>query len=319
MFEEMIKNTIWVFNHPEPESIPSYYVSGLMPAEYMGIKKIVFLDNHNPEKLIDHFEPKIMIISKVFSTKVSKLVKIAKIKKIKIISIFDDWNFDNINRTKLNLPIAENSDVIIAKTKFAANEIYTNTNINCSVIPDPLRFKKNKIFEKIDEPIKVCWFGMHTNHSTIIEELSNIEKMNIKIKLSFISNSFEAIENYLMQNNFKNINVKLILWSKTSNLDIVNSDVVVLPYPKDKKRLIKSSNRIIESLNLGRFTILSNVEQFSEFEKFTYFGDISKGLNWILNNNTKAKQITLDGQNYVNDNYSIQKICDKWIKIFKNL
>ena len=319
MLKKTMQNTIWIFNHPNPELIPSYYVSGLMPAEYMGIKKIVFLDNHNPEKLINHFQPKIIILSKAFSTKVSELTEIAKRKNIKIISIFDDWSFENTNRTKPNLPIAENSDVIIAKTKFAANEIYTNTNLNCLVIPDPIRFKKSKIFEKIDEPIKVCWFGMHTNHSTIISELLNIEKINVKINLSLISNSFETIENFINQNKFKNLSLKLLLWNKNSDLDIVKSDVVILPYPNDKKRLIKSSNRIIESLNLGRFTILSNVKQFSEFEKFTYFGDISKGLHWLLNNNSKAKQITLDGQRYVNDNYSIRNICDKWLKVFQNL
>ena len=160
---------------------------------------------------------------------------------------------------------------------------------------------------------------MHTNHSTIISELLNIEKINVKINLSLISNSFETIENFINQNKFKNLSLKLLLWNKNSDLDIVKSDVVILPYPNDKKRLIKSSNRIIESLNLGRFTILSNVKQFSEFEKFTYFGDISKGLHWLLNNNSKAKQITLDGQRYVNDNYSIRNICDKWLKVFQNL
>ena len=66
--EKTLQNTLWIFNHPNPETIPSYYVSGLMPAHFMNIKKL-FLENHNPHSLIDKFKPKCIIISKAFSLK----------------------------------------------------------------------------------------------------------------------------------------------------------------------------------------------------------------------------------------------------------
>ena len=111
---------------------------------------------------------------------------------------------------------------------------------------------------------------MHTNHKTILNELTNLDNTNLKIELSIISNYFEDFSKSLNKMKLKNINIKFNIWNKKSNLDIIKNDIVLLPYPNDNKRLVKSSNRIIDSLDLGRFTILSKVKQFKEFEKFTF-------------------------------------------------
>ena len=319
MEKNLLKNTLWIFNHPNPETIPSYYVSGLMPAHFMNIKKIIFLENHNPHSLIDKFKPKCIIISKAFSLKISELVEIARKKGIIVISIFDDWVFENKNRTKLNLPIAKNSDYIITKTIYADEEIQTNTGIKSKIIPDPIRFQTSKVIKNITLPLKLCWFGMHTNHKTILSELTNLDNTNLKIELSIISNYFEDFVKSLNKMKLKNINIKFKIWNNKSNLDIIESDIVLLPYPKDNKRLVKSSNRIIDSLNLGRFTILSKVKQFKEFEKFTFFGNLSDGLFWILDNKEKSYEITTLGQKYVNENYSIDSVCTKWFNLFDEI
>ena len=317
MLDKILKETIWIFNYPQPELIPSYYVSGLMPSHYLGIRKVIFLDEHDPGQLLNHFNPRCIIISKAFKKNISILAKLAKKRGIKVISIFDDWHFSNKERSIINLPIAENSDIIITKTDYASDEIYKNINIKSIVIPDPVRFNNYKVFNKVTKTVNACWFGMHTNHDTIINELSNLDQIDLNINLSIISNSFEEIDRFIKKKNFKNIKIKLINWHSRSDKDIVTSDVVLLPYPDDDKRLVKSSNRIIESLNLGRFTILSNVNQFLEFKNFTYFGDITSGLKWFLKNNEEAIKKTIDGQKYVLDKYSLVKICNSWVNLLE--
>ena len=319
MYTEFLKNTLWIFNHPNPETIPSYYVSGLMPAHFMNIKKIIFLDHHNPEELLNHFKPKCLIISKALSPKLAELVILAKGKGVIIISIFDDWNFENKVRSKLNLPIAKNSNFVISKTNSAANEILKHTSLKSLIIPDPIRFNAGSIPKTIKLPLEACWFGMHTNHDTILYELNELDKINIKIKLTIISNTFEKFESFIKTNNLKNIILKFIKWNNRSDIDILKNDIVLLPYPNDSKRLIKSSNRIIDSINLGRFTVLSNVDQFSEFKEYTYFGKISDGLIWLLDNYEDAYLRTEAGQEYVNKHYSIKAICNIWLKLFKEI
>ena len=66
------------------------------------------------------------------------------------------------------------------------------------------------------------------------------------------------------------------------------------------------------SLNLGRFTILSPVSQFKEFKNFVYFGEICEGVLWFTKNKLLAKEKTLLGQKYVDDNYSLESISNKW-------
>ena len=81
--------------------------------------------------------------------------------------------------------------------------------------------------------------------------------------------------------------------------DVINSDVVIIPYLDDLQRKVKSSNRIIDAINLGKFVVMSDAHQFKEFKEFCYMGHIGEGLKWVQNNKQSAKEIVLKGQNYV--------------------
>ena len=66
------------------------------------------------------------------------------------------------------------------------------------------------------------------------------------------------------------------------------------------------------TINLGRFVVMSDVTQFKEFKEFCYMGHIGEGLKWVQNNKQSAKEIVLKGQNYVERNYSKEKITGLW-------
>ena len=100
--------------------------------------------------------------------------------------------------------------------------------------------------------------------------------------------------------------------------EIAKSDVVIIPYIDDQIRYVKSSNRIVDSLNMGRFVIMSKVEQFSEFSNFCYQGNIGNGLNWLKENKIEAlKQLAL-GQKFVREKYNISKISNLWKEVIIN-
>ena len=319
MTKKKYENIYWIFNHTNPAIIPSYFVSGIMPANQLEIKKVIFLKEHDPEYFLNKLSPRLLIISKVFDNSVQNLVKIAKKRNIKIISIFDDWNFDNEKRNELNLPIALHSTAIVSKTKYSAIEIEKNIKLSPIVIPDPVRFKGANIFKDIRNPLNLCWFGTHTNHDTILGELSNLDNIGLKIDLNIITNFIEEIKEKIRLFKIKNINFIYTTWTVDFYKHVLKSDIVLLPYPNDKERLIKSSNRIIDSINLGRFTILSKVNQFEEFKDFVYFGNVSDGIKWVLKNIEKAKKMTHNGQQYINKNYTLDKICELWSNLFNNL
>ena len=320
--EKKYQKILWIFNYPNPNDIPSYVVGGIMPANILGIKKIIFLENHDPVKFLSNAKPKAIIISKAFNKNIHNLVNFAYEKKIKIISVFDDWNFDSFSRTdksKINLPIAEKSDCIIVKTETASKVLYENTKLSSFVIPDMLRFRSYEPISCIRYPFEVTWFGMPTNHDTLVSELKNIDASNIKINLRVITSHTNIIKNKITNLNLKNIDSQFIDWTPEFNKEIIKSDIVILPYAEDQERLVKSSNRIIDSLNLGRFVILSNVEQFKEFEHYTYFGNINNGLEWLKLNKAIAIDKILKGQKYVNEFYSPESVIQLWRKIINKV
>ena len=315
MHDEDLKKVFWVFNSFNFKTIPSYFVAGVLPSNYLESPKLVFLEEHDPEQTLDNINAKILILFKAFDKGLVALAKSAKRRGIKIVSVFDDWYLENIERTNFNLPLAELSDLIVVKTKVAALEIKNHFKINALVIPDSIRFKKNKIFKNNNKKLDLCWFGTRNNHDTLISELKKIEILKIPVRINVVTNLIDELKKDVADLNIKNHDIRYKAWHENANLDIVESEIVILPYTEDVKRLVKSSNRIIDSLNLGRFTIMSPVSQFREFKDFVYYGDICEGIRWFKDNKELAKQITLKGQKYVDKNYSIEFISNKWKKI----
>tara|TARA_B100000029_G_scaffold383086_1_gene378509 strand:- start:5680 stop:6642 length:963 start_codon:yes stop_codon:yes gene_type:complete len=312
MINEDFKKVYWVFNRLDFKVIPSYYVGGVLPSNFLNSPKLVFLEEHDPEATLNQTNPKVLILFKAFDNGILNLAKSAKKRGIKIISVFDDWYLQNVERTQFNLPLSKISDLVVVKTNAAANEIKNHFNINSVVIADPVRFESKNIFNKKDNLIKLCWYGILDNHDTILNEIKNLDKLNFPFNLTIITNFVENLKQQIDNLKIQKQNIIFKNWHERSDSEILNTDAVLLPYPKDKKRLVKSSNRIIDSLNLGRFTIMSPVPQFEEFKNFVYYGDIIDGIEWFHANSNLALEKTVKGQKYVNNNYSIRAISNKW-------
>ena len=102
--------------------------------------------------------------------------------------------------------------------------------------------------------------------------------------------------------------------------EVITTDIVIIPYPNDHKRLVKSYNRITDSINLGRFAIISDLDHLREFSNFCFLGNIGKGLKWSKDNNLLAIERVKKGFEYVKKNYSVDTIAMDWKNIiYQNL
>mgnify|MGYP006086355351 CR=1 FL=1 len=318
----MYSNILWIFSSENPMSIPSYIVGGIMPADYLKIKKVIYLKHNNARKFLLKHKPKIIILSKALHNGILDLAKEAKFLDIKIISIFDDWHFENtkdeiLDRSNLNRELTKLSKIIIAKTDYAAKIIKENTKVLPKVIPDCIRYKTLSPINSFKNPINVSWFGNYTNHKTVIKAIDEILLSDHKINLQIITNKIEKIKN-LLKDKKNSVSIKYFEWSLDLHKHIENSDIVILPLFKNNKSGVKSSNRIVDSLNMGRFVIVNENEQFKEFNKFCFFGNIGLGLNWIKNNEKEAIKKIVEGQKYVIEKYHLNKICSEWEKVINN-
>jgi len=316
------KSPLWVLSHPLPRIIPSYVVSAIIPSSLLQIPMTLFLKNSDPIKTIKKYSPDVIMVSKMFHNDVINLIKEAKRNNIKIISIFDDWFVDKniINKRHLiNLEAEKLSNVNVVKTSEAAKVLKNNLAINSQIIPDYLRFDKAIIGDlHFNDPIKVSWFGMPTNFDTLLFGINQIVESNIACELSIISSQFRFLQKNLTTIDKTKINFKLIEWTEAMDKEVIKSDVVIIPLLDDSRRKIKSSNRIIDAINLGKFVVMSDVHQFKEFKEFCYMGHIGEGLKWVQNNRQSAKEMVLKGQNYVDKQYSKEKITKLWRDIIYN-
>jgi len=315
----MYNEILWVFSSENPMSIPSYIVGGIMPADYLKIKKVIYLKHANAKKFLLEHKPKIIILSKALHSGILDLAKEARSLDIKVISIFDDWHFEYTSkeiqeRSNLNRKLTNLSKIIIAKTDYAAKIIKENTMVLPKVIPDCIRYKTLPPIRSFKNPINISWFGNYTNHKTIIKGIDEISLSDHKINFQIITNRIEKIKDLLEVT--KNIvSIKYFEWSLNLHTYIKDSDIIILPLFQNNKSGVKSSNRIVDSLNMGKFVIINENEQFKEFNKFCFFGNIGEGLNWIKNNEEEAIKKIIEGQKYVMEKYSLDKICNEWKKI----
>ena len=188
--------------------------------------------------------------------------------------------------------------------------IKKNLNIEANIIPDVLRFKSYRSLQTINYPYKISWFGMPNNFDTLILGIKQILRSSLKCKIKIISRGMKNLKKDLDKFFNNDLTFEFIEWTESVDKDVIKSDIVILPYIRDNQRLVKSSNRIIDSLNLGRFVIMSDAEQFSEFKNYCYFGDIGKGLEWLKDNKKLAIEMTSEGQKYVQKKYSIKVISE---------
>jgi len=315
------KSPLWVLSNQNPRKIPSYVVSAIIPANLLKIPMIIFLENFDPVQTIKKYSPDVIIVSKMFHNDVVNLIKEARKANIKIISIFDDWFVGEktiYRRHSINLKAAKLSDVCVVKTSAASKILKDNLGISTEVIPDYLRFNKVTQNLHFKDPIKVSWFGMFTNFDTLLFGINQIIESNITCELTVISSQLKFFQKDMDKINEKKISIKLVEWTEGMDKEITKSDVIIIPYIDDLQRKIKSSNRIIDAINLGRFVIMSDVSQFKEFKEFCYMGHIGKGLKWLQKNKKTAKKIVLKGQSYVDKEYSKEKITKLWRNVIYN-
>ena len=312
---------MWILSARRPREMPSYVVSAIIPANLLNIPMVIFLENFDPVKTIKKYSPDVMIVSKMLHNGVVDLIKEAKRSNIKVISIFDDWFVDKNITYKhhlINLDASKLNDVSVVKTSEAAKVLKDNLGINSQVIPDYLRFDKNIGNLYFKDPIKISWFGMYTNFDTLLFGIKQIVESNIACELNIISSKLSFLQKDIAAFSKTKVSIKLIEWTEEMDKEVIKSDVVIIPLIDDAWRKVKSSNRIIDSINLGRFVVMSNVSQFKEFEEFCYMGHIGEGLRWVQNNKQTAKDIVLKGQKYVEEKYGKEKITELWKNVIYN-
>lgn len=313
---------LWVFS--SKAFLPSDIIGGIYPANFLKIKQLIFLSNHDPSKTLDILKPKLIILGKCLNSNIINLTLEAKKRKIYIISIFDDWHFEpQSSREKIkfnfNKELAFLADTLIVKSEGAKKLIKKNLNIESRIINDCVRYKSLEPRSKISDEPKLLWFGTSSNHDTLITAINEIIETNVYFSLSIVTNVTENIKNFIDNINKDKIKIKIIEFSESNLIKEAElSEVIIIPLFNDFKRLVKSSNRFVDAINFGRFIITNKTKLHDELKPYCYSGNIIDGINWGKKNQKKLFNMIVKGQNFVKNSYSIKSIALEWKKLIND-
>jgi len=116
------------------------------------------------------------------------------------------------------------------------------------------------------------------------------------------------------------LRVTVVPWSLGYMSDAFEDcDAVLLPQRSDDpQKRAKSNNRLIDTLQAGRFAIAQPIPSYEKLRDYAWVGEsIAEGLRWLLRHPGQALQRVLAGQEFVARQHSLDALADFWLAALK--
>lgn len=269
------------------ERLPAYRYRMKLPGEYLGNYEIT----PYPVEADLHF------LSKPYHSRKDILtLMLKKASKLRfVLDICDDIFERDSAVPEYMVKLSKFAAVVTVPTDEMGKRVKEETGIDAEIISDPCEFPQKEI-KDISEP-KVMWFGTHSNLVTL--------------KNAYIECPLEILCSRCGYKAAKELGATFTEWSmENMSLAFERNNIVVVP-SVGKKRQVKSPNRVSESIRSGLSVVAAPIPSYQQF-------DIS--LNWDMNEGLKnIKKTTPELQKYVNDNFDISVIGEKWKNLFGSI
>ncbi len=195
-------------------------------------------------------------------------------------------------------------------------EYYTNKKVFITL--EPYERERRQSFFSPSDVLKILFFGSVDNFSAVPWQdiVNGLASNNIKFKL-------DAIINYQSMYNVNESFFQTHEWSFDKQTKLLDEcDLVLLPFKNNSKNIsTKSPNRIVESINRGKFVVTNyGVDSYKDFKNFIFLDNYDKlvdGIIWSLNNKEEVIQKIVDGQKYIDDNYSVDSVSETWKQAYE--
>lgn len=235
--------------------------------------------------------------------------------QIKFIFDICDDQFDDPNYYEIFKLACRHSNLITVPTESMKRLVNKRVKKNVFVITDPFeRNRKSPTFNP-GKKLKILFFGCRDNFIPIhwFDIISKLEAYKLDFRIDAIFNN-EISDFYI----FKNPRLKIHTWTFEKQTDLMEEcDIVLLPFFNNFKNIsVKSPNRLVESLQVGKFVVTNNgVHSYKEFRDFIFlddYGKIIEGIIWTLHNREEVLNKVKKGQQHIDLFYSPQTVSNLW-------
>lgn len=258
----------------------------------------------------------------------SSVSQIQFVKEKQAITIYDICD----NKFEENPDIeecAKHADYITCNSNVMKEEIFNRLQKDSEVISDPFeRYILSPHFVP-HKSVRLLWFGSGSSLGYVNwhEVWKKLETRIVDYELTILTSEAEKFKQKTIgrikksEKKLGNINLDKIKFEEWSWQDqqkhLISSDIIFIPFDIDHHRTkTKSSTRVIDSLISGKFVITSEIDSYKEFSNFIWTRDYIKGITWALENPAQVLPMISQGQKYVLENYSVEKITEQWLNFF---
>ena len=184
--------------------------------------------------------------------------------------------------------IIEICDIVTCSTQAMRESILSNTGRDDAVvIDDPYEFPEEE--PVIKKPGRTLWFG----------HKKNLPSLNGYQVDDCVSNAQGCMP-----------------WSmETMMMAFDRNQIVLIPHSDERKNAVKSPNRVIESIRMGKWVSASPIRSYEQFKDFANIGNVKAGIEMyndlpedVLIGRIKA------GQDYIRERFSPKTIAEQWLK-----
>jgi hypothetical protein len=220
---------------------------------------------------------------------------------------------------QIYLALCRLADGVIASTPEMAKVIQQHTGRTATVISDPYEAPWTEVRFAPQSPVRLAWYGHPANFDTLAElakEMPDFASRHL-VDLSVVTSPSPSIAAFLRQWEQQlpgRLRTRFIPWTAEATWQTLReADAVVIPSLADSGKLVKSPNRLIESLRMGRFVAAYPLPAYQQFAEYAWLGErVLDGVSWALENRAQAIHQVCSGQEYVSHAFAPASIAADW-------
>jgi glycosyltransferase involved in cell wall biosynthesis len=171
--------------------------------------------------------------------------------------------------------------------------------------------------------LKLVWYGHPNNWSAMEHWARDLEALSREqpLLLWLVTQPSRRVQAWVDAFNRKNAPAAFAEWvqwdEETQWSYVSDADAVLLPSdPADPKLAVKSSNRLTDALNAGRYVVASSVPSYRPFDAYcSLTEEPAKALKWMIRNSEAALGKIAGGQQLSQELASVAVMADKWAQV----
>jgi SAM-dependent methyltransferase len=168
--------------------------------------------------------------------------------------------------------------------------------------------------------LKLVWYGHPSNWPAMEHLARDLEALSKEqpLLIWLVTKPSQKIQAWVDAFNRKNAPAALVEWvqwdEETQWSYVRDADAVLLPSdPADPRLAVKSSNRLTDALNAGRYVVASAVPSYRPFDAFcSLTEEPAKALQWMIHNPEAALGKIVGGQQLARKLASGEAVAQKW-------